>query len=93
MEKQYGVWKRRFPVLALGLRLKLETTLAVIVAKAVLHNTALQHNKQDPPMDLEVDVDENIFNEDIPVEIQNQHFRNARDILLADYFPTLLHAE
>lgn len=45
VERQYGVWKRRFPVLQKGLALKLETTLAVIVATAVLHNIALQQNE------------------------------------------------
>ncbi|KAJ8912867.1 hypothetical protein NQ315_007999 [Exocentrus adspersus] len=38
IERSYGLWKRRFPALALGLRLKVQTTLNVIVASAVLHN-------------------------------------------------------
>jgi hypothetical protein len=38
VERQYGVMKRRFPCLSLGMRLNLETQLAVIVACAVLHN-------------------------------------------------------
>lgn len=38
IENVFGIWKRRFPCLQLVLRLKLETSLAVIVACAVLHN-------------------------------------------------------
>ena len=36
VERQYGVWKRRFPVLSISMRLKLETIIEVIVATAVL---------------------------------------------------------
>lgn len=39
---QHKVWKKRFPCLALGLKCKLETTLDVIVACAVLHNFAIR---------------------------------------------------
>jgi hypothetical protein len=36
IERQFGCWKRRFPVLAYGCRIKIETTLTLIVATAVL---------------------------------------------------------
>ena len=45
----FGVWKRRFPVLAYGLRLKLETSLTVIVAAGVLYNYAKLNNEPEPP--------------------------------------------
>ncbi|KAJ8974150.1 hypothetical protein NQ317_003087 [Molorchus minor] len=48
IERLIGVWKRRFPVLACDCRLKLETTLAVIPATAVLHNIAIQMNEGEP---------------------------------------------
>ncbi len=38
-----GVWKRRFACLSVGMRLKICTTLTVIVATAVLHNIARLH--------------------------------------------------
>lgn len=41
VERQYGVWKRRFPVLTFGLRTKLQTSLSIIVATAVLHNICI----------------------------------------------------
>ncbi|XP_050502738.1 putative nuclease HARBI1 [Diabrotica virgifera virgifera] len=50
VERQYGVWKRRFPSLAMGLRVKLETVQPIIVATAVLHNIACDANENDPPV-------------------------------------------
>ncbi|KAJ8911568.1 hypothetical protein NQ315_007950 [Exocentrus adspersus] len=44
VERTFGVWKRRFACLSLGLRTKLNTTLEVIVATAVLHNMAALRN-------------------------------------------------
>jgi hypothetical protein len=40
IERTNGVWKRRFPVLALGITVKLSTVESIIVATAVLHNIA-----------------------------------------------------
>lgn len=51
VEKLFGIWKRRFPVLAYGCRLKLDTTLTVIVATAVLHNVARNMGEQAVPPD------------------------------------------
>ncbi|KAF6207301.1 hypothetical protein GE061_018542 [Apolygus lucorum] len=51
VERPYGVWKRRFPVLTLGLRLTLEATQAAIIATAVLHNIASGRNTTHPPQD------------------------------------------
>ncbi|XP_031333815.1 putative nuclease HARBI1 [Photinus pyralis] len=41
IERAFGVWKRRFPVLALGLRLQLPTVQDIIMATAILHNIAI----------------------------------------------------
>ncbi|XP_011862970.1 PREDICTED: putative nuclease HARBI1, partial [Vollenhovia emeryi] len=41
IERVFGIWKRRFPILALGSRFQtVEKVLPVIVATAVLHNIA-----------------------------------------------------
>ncbi|ENN73898.1 hypothetical protein YQE_09506, partial [Dendroctonus ponderosae] len=58
IERTIGVWKRRFPVLAYGLRCKLETSLTVIVATAVLHNIAQEMNEADPPPPENLSIDE-----------------------------------
>ena len=51
MEKLFGIWKRRFPVLAYGCHLNLDNTLVVIIATAVLHNIARTMNEEEPPID------------------------------------------
>lgn len=51
IENLFGVWKRRFPILAYGCRLKLDTTLTVIVATAVLHNIARRQHEPEPPVE------------------------------------------
>jgi nuclease HARBI1 len=56
VERQYGVWKRRFPVLSLGIRLRLDRVQNVIVACAVLHNLAIEMNEPEPPVDPELPV-------------------------------------
>ena len=40
VERTFGVWKRRFPIMALGMPFKLANVLPIIVATAVLHNIA-----------------------------------------------------
>ncbi|XP_063931798.1 putative nuclease HARBI1 [Zophobas morio] len=46
IERCFGNWKRRFACLSLGLRTKLENTLTILVATAVLHNIAISQNDQ-----------------------------------------------
>ena len=38
VERMFGTWKRLFPCLSTTLRTKLQTTLTIIVATAVLYN-------------------------------------------------------
>lgn len=85
VERSYGVLKRRFPVLSLGLRLKLETTQAVIVACCVLHNIACDNNDIDPPI-LDIILPEN---ENINIEEQQPNGENARQQLIQEYFSHL----
>lgn len=56
VERKYGVWKRRFPCLAFGLRCKqLRTSQIIIVACAVLHNFCIQQKEPDLPFDEEIE--------------------------------------
>ncbi|CAH1997780.1 unnamed protein product [Acanthoscelides obtectus] len=48
IERSYGVWKRRFPCLAMGLRVHLDTAQAVTLGTAVLHNIAYPNNEAMP---------------------------------------------
>ncbi|XP_063238822.1 putative nuclease HARBI1 [Bacillus rossius redtenbacheri] len=49
VERLFGVWKRRFACLGQKLRTKLATSNKVILACAVLHNIAVQHEEPLPP--------------------------------------------
>ncbi|XP_031328994.1 putative nuclease HARBI1 [Photinus pyralis] len=49
VERFFGVFKRRFPVLAYGCRLKVQTVLTLIIALAVVHNICKEANEEDPP--------------------------------------------
>ena len=61
IENAFEVLKRRFPCLALQLRLKLDTALAVIVACAILHNIA--RSRHVPELN-----DVEVHDQEIPVD-------------------------
>lgn len=97
IERCIGVWKRRFPIIAYGMRIKEETVLRVIVATAVLYNLAKDMFEDEPP--LPEDLDENdlnylinignladVPNENINEDIAPNSFRNE---LINNYFSQL----
>lgn len=53
VERTFGISKRRFPILAMGIRCKLDKLEAIVVATAVLHNTAMILNEELPPANAE----------------------------------------
>jgi len=55
IERCFGLLKRRFPCLHLGLRTALANTLVIIVATAMVHNFSLMHREQDFDKDIEND--------------------------------------
>lgn len=90
IERTFGVWKRRFPILSVGMRCRISLMQVVIVATAILHNLARMENEELPP-------DENIH----PVELEdanalhdppaaaNAH-NNSIQRQLVQYFANLL---
>lgn len=86
IERLFGIWKRRFPVLAIGLRTKEDTTMATIVATAVLHNLLIQENDVMPPEDI-VDNQE-LFQEitTLPIARQNEIGNAVRTNLINTVF-------
>nr|CAI5825664.1 unnamed protein product [Callosobruchus analis] len=48
IERMFGIWKRRFPVLALGMRVQLNNVFPIVVATAVLHNILQQRREPVP---------------------------------------------
>lgn len=63
IERTFGIWKRRFPILSLGIRNKLETAQSIIVGTAVIHNIAQErHDFIDNLPDMPNDDDVNNIN-------------------------------
>ncbi|XP_044754191.1 putative nuclease HARBI1 isoform X2 [Coccinella septempunctata] len=87
IERCIGVWKRRFPVLALKMRLKLENIQAVIIATSVLHNIARCHNLE------EVDAEVHIPNDEMNIDEEIIHSPSSdateRRTLVDSWFSTL----
>ncbi|XP_018369686.1 PREDICTED: putative nuclease HARBI1, partial [Trachymyrmex cornetzi] len=84
VERVFGVWKRRFPVLSLGMRLKIQTVQDIIVATAVLHNIARDQNEEEPPECINIPDDIEVGNENqIDVQIGDN---NVRQALIHEYF-------
>jgi hypothetical protein len=55
IERAFGVWKRRFPVLSMGIRLRQDRIESVIVATAILNNICTQANEDVPPVTPELE--------------------------------------
>ncbi|XP_044744327.1 uncharacterized protein LOC123306405 [Coccinella septempunctata] len=99
IERCFGVWKRRFPVVAYGMRLKLNNVMNVIVATAVLHNIALLQNEELPPPPDDVQVSEwnNLIMmanvPDLPLNNQNDNINAYRSELINSYFFNLIYQQ
>lgn len=55
VERSYGVWKRRFPILATGINVKITSSQSIIVATAVLHNIACDFGEATPRVTTELE--------------------------------------
>lgn len=56
VERLFGVWKRRFPILSQGIRVsrqKLVKADFYIVACVILHNMACQNREGEPPVEIQ----------------------------------------
>ncbi|KAI4455253.1 hypothetical protein MML48_9g00018364 [Holotrichia oblita] len=87
IERIIGIWKRRFPVLTVGLRCKIPLAQDIILATAILHNIARKANEPDF-----IDVIEDVIvHEDEQQQIIEQQVINnnvQRDYI--NYFEQLL---
>uniref|UniRef100_A0A1Y1M783 DDE Tnp4 domain-containing protein n=1 Tax=Photinus pyralis TaxID=7054 RepID=A0A1Y1M783_PHOPY len=89
IERTFGVWKRRFPVLSVGMRCKLHLVQQTIVATAVLHNIAVLNNDIEFSEEGPIDEQDVVLGDVNPVErndVNNEQVR--RDLI--DHFGTLL---
>lgn len=88
IERCFGVWKRRFPVLSIGLRCKIPLAQDIIVATAILHNLAHRRNEGDPPIDPEVQIPPQPIFPGVLAEYSEARRSTTRDTML-EYFESL----
>ncbi|XP_045494080.1 putative nuclease HARBI1 [Colias croceus] len=85
IERTFGVWKRRFPVISLTMRLSLYNIQTVIIATAVLHNICRNYNIEEVPPEVEMpDDNETTVISENSDSIEND-IRN-RQGLISNYF-------
>ena len=78
--------KRRFPCLSFGLRVKLETSMAVIVAVAILHNIARQLGEAEfDEVQQDLQEDEDVQQNLLPL-LDNVRGNIVRARLIQQYF-------
>lgn len=88
VERSYGVWKRRFPILSVGINVRLSTALIIIVATAVLHNIALKFGDAIPRPTVELE--KLIQLQEIPtIPYQDGSNRSIHRRRFLNYFSTL----
>lgn len=76
----------------MGMRVKLKTVEAIIVACAVLHNIAIDSNDMEPPF--LIDGFEEMLIENAMENVNSNErptTNNIRSLLLQNYFPTIAH--
>lgn len=83
IERTFGIMKRRFPVLSIGMRCKIQLMQDIIVAAAILNNIAIKQNDLIPEEPLNDDEPENEIN------VQNNIVNNIQQEII-EYFRTLL---
>lgn len=94
IERKFGQWKRRFPILAFGIRLKTEKVQGIVIATAVLENIAQFLHEPEPPNNQEEEAAVHFVN-DINMEPYMNIFgiHNANNIvrhqLIMNYFDLL----
>lgn len=95
VERQYGVLKRRFPVLAIGIRLELKNAINVIIACCVLHNMCILRNEDEPVNENIVpNMEELISNgqiNNVTTNITSQNTYGLRRLQITNYFDNMLH--
>jgi nuclease HARBI1 len=89
VERQYGVWKRRFPILSVGIKVNIDTAMTIIVATAVLHNFAIMMNEtpfENDENELFEANDNEIFQENDNRNIPNGRAQEARSVFIEEHF-------
>lgn len=92
IERTFGIWKRRFPILSTGINLNIRKSQCLIIATAILHNIATIDNDQKlPQLPIEIEEAINLVNN---VSNNILHIRNNNNYIIRNpyihYFQNLL---
>uniref|UniRef100_A0A2A4IXD7 DDE Tnp4 domain-containing protein n=1 Tax=Heliothis virescens TaxID=7102 RepID=A0A2A4IXD7_HELVI len=85
IDRAFGVWKRRFPVISLTMRLSLDNIQAVIIATAVLYNICIKHNIEDVPPEVELPDENEMAATAESIQSSENDLRNRQHLIL-NYF-------
>ncbi|KAH9629650.1 hypothetical protein HF086_001121 [Spodoptera exigua] len=89
VERAFGIWKRRFPILSTGISIHLYRVTGIIVATAVLHNLAILRKENIPLEDQEFPVIMEVRDDDVASERYGRGRANLRRLLIEGYFASL----
>lgn len=89
VERCFGVWKRRFPILSNGIRVALSTSQAIVVATAILHNIAINEHDGEPEEEPELESETN-DNDNQDNLMDNNRNNMRRGVLIRNHFQNLL---
>lgn len=85
VERSYGIWKRRFPILSFGIRVKLDRIESIIVATAVLHNIATFFRLREPRT-TSAELEAIALTENVPVhQVHEANNINVREMTRSKY--------
>ena len=87
IERTFGVLKKRFPILAIGMRCSLDLVMAVIHATTILHNIAIHERIELPEPEVAVDTMEDTCISSL--ELAPVGDDRIRDNLIKNYFSKL----
>lgn len=89
IERCFGLWKRRFPVLFNMIRVNIELVQDIIIATAILHNIAIQNNDKVPSLTQEQLRSYLESMADHPHELARNENNVIRNELIWNYFGNL----
>lgn len=86
IERTFGIWKKRFPILSIGMKCNLEQVQDIVVATAVLHIICRSQNVPEPEVGINV---QDIVDEVAEIPPIN-NVPNNRQMAYIEYFGRLL---
>ena len=92
IERSFGVYKRRFPILSVGININVSKVESVVVATAVLHNIAIDLNEIVPNISTEMENLINLSFFEQGAKAQNRRPNGANEITrntIIRYFKTM----